>query len=215
MFLLSKPSSDVVERFIASQEKLPFTYSQTGATLDLPERRAVPASKQPRGIQSLPGFTVDHNRVKLGEGKEIYERAVTALQRWRQFELGWLTIVPAGAPVSVGTTVAVRAHTFGLWSLSAARIVYLIEEDEEVKRFGFAYGTLPDHVECGEERFTVEWHTDDSVWYDLCAFSRPRHPLARMAFPLTRRLQRRFAKESLAAMAAGCSFPSPQKAGRG
>jgi uncharacterized protein (UPF0548 family) len=28
--------------------------------------------------------------------------------------------------------------------------------DGPVRRFGFAYGTLPDHVESGEERFTVE-----------------------------------------------------------
>ena len=201
MFLLSKPSREIIERFIASQQALPFTYLQIGATRELSRRRAVPASIHSRGVQPLPGFTIDHNRVRLGEGKETYERAVAALQRWRQFELGWLTIVPAGAPVSVGTTVAVHAHTFGLWSLSAARIVYLIEEDGEVKQFGFAYGTLPDHVECGEERFSVEWHTDDSVWYDLCAFSRPRHPLVRMAFPLTRRLQRRFARESLRMMA--------------
>ena len=201
MFLLSKPSSEVIERFIASQQDLPFTYSQTGATRDLPSTPAIPGSK-PTAAAPLPGFTIDHNRVRVGEGKETYERVVAALQIWRQFELGWLTIVPAGAPVSVGTTVAVQAHTFGLWSLSAARIVYLIEENGPVKKFGFAYGTLPDHVECGEERFTVEWHPDDSVWYDLCAFSRPRHTLVRMAFPLTRMLQRRFARESLRVMAA-------------
>jgi uncharacterized protein (UPF0548 family) len=33
----------------------------------------------------------------------------------------------------------------------------------------------------GEERFTVEWRCqDDSLWYDLLAFSLPRHPLARL-----------------------------------
>jgi len=202
MFRLSKPSSEVIDRFIASQRELPFTYSQTGATLDLPGRQAVPASKQSRGVRHLSGFTIDHNRVRLGEGKETYQRAVASLRRWQQFDLGWLSIAPAGAPVSVGTTVAIQANTYGLWSLSAARIVYVVDEDGPEKTFGFAYGTLPDHVECGEERFTVEWHTDDSVWYDLCAFSRPRHTLVRMAFPLTRMLQKRFARESLAVMAA-------------
>jgi uncharacterized protein (UPF0548 family) len=56
-------------------------------------------------------------------------------------------------------------------------------------------------MESGEERFTIEWRReDDSVWYDLLAFSRPRHRLARSGAPLSRRLQRRFARDSLHAM---------------
>jgi len=63
-------------------------------------------------------------------------------------------------------------------------------------------GTLADHVESGEERFSVEWRRQDgSVWYDLLAFSRPRHPLAKLGTPMGRALQRRFARDSLQAMA--------------
>jgi uncharacterized protein (UPF0548 family) len=103
--------------------------------------------------------------------------------------------------LEAGTTVAVLAKVFGFWSLNAARIVYVIDErDTDKARFGFAYGTLPDHVERGEERFTVEWGADDSVWYDICAFSRPKHPLARLGFPMTRMLQKRFVRDSLAVM---------------
>ena len=70
----------------------------------------------------------------------------------------------------------------------------------EVERFGFAYGTLPGHAERGEERFSVEYHAEnDSVWYDLFAFSRPG-PLARLAYPFARSLQKRFARDSKAAM---------------
>ena len=69
-----------------------------------------------------------------------------------------------------------------------------------VKRFGFAYGTLRDHAERGEERFMIEWQgSDDSVWYDILAFSQP-NLLAKLGYPLTRRLQKRFARDSLAAM---------------
>jgi uncharacterized protein (UPF0548 family) len=71
---------------------------------------------------------------------------------------------------------------------------------DEERKFGFAYGTLPDHVERGEERFLVEWQADDSVWYDILAFSRPQHPLAKLGQPLVRRLQKQFASESMAAM---------------
>ncbi|HEX9423035.1 MAG TPA: DUF1990 domain-containing protein [Pyrinomonadaceae bacterium] len=189
MFLCRKPSEEFVRQFIASQQDLAFSYSEVGATQGQP-----PA-----------GYTVDHNRIKLGQGQETYQRAMSALRSWRQFDLGWVTIVPPRQPLKVGTTVAVRAKTFGLWSLNAARVVYVIDEnDSEKARFGFAYGTLADHVERGEERFTVEWRKDDddSVWYDIYAFSRPKYLLVRIGFPVARMLQKRFVRESLAVMRA-------------
>jgi uncharacterized protein (UPF0548 family) len=85
--------------------------------------------------------------------------------------------------------------------LNACRIVYLIDERGETYRYGFAYGTLPAHAERGEERFTVEYHkAGGKVWYDLYAFSKPRHALARAGYPISRLLQKRFAKESKEAM---------------
>ena len=105
------------------------------------------------------------------------------------------------APIEVGTTVAVLARHYGFHSLNPCRISYTIEEDEGgLVRRGFAYGTLPGHGERGEESFTVEWHhEDDSVFYELYAFSRPNHLLAWLGYPLARRLQRRFARDSLQA----------------
>ena len=93
-------------------------------------------------------------------------------------------------------------RAFGLWWLNAARIVYAVDEaTESVARYGFAYGTLPGHVEAGEERFLVEWdRRDDSVWYDIRAFSRPRHILTRLGKWQVRRLQQRFRDDSAAAM---------------
>jgi uncharacterized protein (UPF0548 family) len=188
MFLQRKPSEDIVRQFIISQQDLSFSYAQVGAT-----------KEQLRN--GLMGFNVDHNRTRLGQGEQTYQHAVAALQSWKQFDLGWVSIVPRGKPLEVGTTVAVQAQTFGFWSLNAARIIYVIDEKRDGNaRFGFAYGTLPDHVERGEERFTVEWEADDSVWYDIYAFSRPKHPLVRLGFPVARMLQRRFVSESLAVM---------------
>ncbi len=179
MFLLSEPSDQTVLEFIASQGDQKFTYAAVGATNATP-----PAD-----------FKLDHNRIQLGSGVQTYKRAMEALKTLRQFDLGWVCIVPEGVPIEVGSTVAVKARAFGSWSLSAARVVYVIDDD---RRFGFAYGTLPDHVECGEERFTIEWNKhDDLVWYDILAFSKPRHPLVRLSFPLARMLQKRFARESL------------------
>jgi uncharacterized protein (UPF0548 family) len=78
--------------------------------------------------------------------------------------------------------------------------VYLIDESGESLRYGFAYGTLNDHAEIGEERFTVEYHPrDGSIWYDIYALSKPG-TIARLASPLARRIQKRFAIDSGAAM---------------
>jgi uncharacterized protein (UPF0548 family) len=93
-----------------------------------------------------------------------------------------------------------QAHALGLWWLNACCIVYVIDETEPVRSFGFAYGTLAAHVERGEERFSVELHADGAVWYDLRAFSRPRYWPVRLTKPLARCLQRRFVRDSQAAM---------------
>ncbi len=182
MFLLRKPSNETVRQFVSSQQERPFSYTEVGET----RSEATPA-----------GYNVDNNRLRLGEGEQTYKRAVSALKNWRQFDLGWVKIVPPNTPVEIGRTVAVQAHTFGFWSLSACRVVYVIDEE---KRFGFAYGTLPNHVECGEERFSIEWHEDNSVWYDIYAFSHPAHPLVKLGTPVARKLQKRFARDSLAVM---------------
>jgi uncharacterized protein (UPF0548 family) len=185
LFFLTEPSAYTIHEFIAFQHNLQFSYQSVGAT----------------NGQLPSGYTIDHNRVQLGKGQAVFQRAAQALKQWKQFDLGWVTIVPVGVDVEIGATVAVKARAFGTWSLSAARVVYLIEEDGPVRRFGFAYGTLLDHVETGEERFSVEWHKeDDSVWYDILAFSRPQHLLTKLSFPLARMLQKRFARDSMQRM---------------
>lgn len=185
MFFVRKPTSEAVQQFVTKHKDAPFSYPEVGQT-----RGAPPA-----------GYIIDHNRIRLGEGAETFKRGVTALRAWQHFNLGWAAIVPEGTPVEVGNVVAVLPQSFGLWSLNACRIVYVSDEPEGLKgKFTFAYGTLAGHAECGEERFTIEWQQDDSVWYDLYAFSRPQHPLVRLGAPFGRLLQKRFARESLEMM---------------
>jgi uncharacterized protein (UPF0548 family) len=106
----------------------------------------------------------------------------------------------AGYAIESGATVAVVKSHLGFWSMNACRIVYVIEEQGSPERYGFAYGTLPDHGEIGEERFTIEFNPgNQTVWYDIYAISRPT-ALARLAYPFTRVLQKRFARDSKAAM---------------
>lgn len=181
MFRLRQPTDAAIQTLLESQRRLELTYPQQGATREEPPL----------------GYVVDRTRVRLGEGEHVFQQARRAISSWKQFELGWLKAVPANTPLRAGEVVAVVARTFGVWSLNAARIVYTIDEPA---RFGFAYGTLPGHAECGEERFLVELAADGGVWYDIVAFSRPRHVLARLGYPLVRRLQKRFGRESAAAM---------------
>lgn len=186
---LHRPTPEEIRAFLDRQRQASFSYPDVGAT-----------KSQPPG-----GWVTDHNRVRLGTGQAAFEAASAAIRRWEMFRLGWVETHGTAAvpivPIVPGQEVAVLANLFGTWWLNACRIVYVVDEVAPVRRYGFAYGTLPDHAERGEERFTVEWRReDDSVWYDLLAFSRPGHWMARLAYPVARRFQRRFAADSMAAM---------------
>jgi uncharacterized protein (UPF0548 family) len=174
MFLLNKPSAGQIHSFLDAQKTRKLSYSKAS-----------------------PGYTVDHNRIQLGHGCAVFSRAMDAIRQWKMFEMDWLSLCFPETPIEVGATVAVLISHFGFWSLNACRIVYLIEEPN---KYGFAYGTLPDHGEIGEERFSVEFNDEDqTVWYDIYAFSRP-HVLARLAYPVARALQKRFSRDSMRAM---------------
>jgi uncharacterized protein (UPF0548 family) len=182
---LRKPSAESVCDFLTVQAKLRFTYSAVGATARTP-----PA-----------GYVVDHTRLKLGQGESAFRSAIAALRRWEQFRLGWVEASPPDTALEPSEVVAVMGRAFGLWWLNACRIVYVVDEAGPISRFGFAYGTLPGHVESGEERFLIEWDKrDDAVWYDILAFSRPHHLLTRLGQPVARRLQKRFGRDSAASM---------------
>lgn len=201
MFTLQRPTQPEIRGFIARQSKRELSYPEAGVT------RALDGTAQEHAQnQALDGRRVDHHRLRLGEGEELFQRAWRALSAWRMHRLSWVELLWPGLPLREGTTVGILTHLPGIYSLDACRIVYVDDERAEddgrpVRRFGFAYGTLSGHVESGEERFSVEWHReDDSVWYDLLALSRPGHWLSRLGSPYTRKLQRRFAAESLVAM---------------
>jgi uncharacterized protein (UPF0548 family) len=185
MLSLRKPSADALRRFLAMQRELPFTYEAVGATAGTP-----PA-----------GYVVDRTRIKLGEGEPVFRSAIAALRRWEQFNLGWVEAWPTDTPIRSGEAVAVMGRAIGVWWLNACRMVYAVDEGGPISKFGFAYGTLPGHVESGEERFLVEWdRSDDVVWYDIVAFSHPNRFSARLGYPVVRRLQKRFGRDSAAAM---------------
>lgn len=185
MLVLRKPSAEVVRRFLARQANMPLSYPAVGATATSPP----------------PGYVVDHTRIRLGEGEAVFEKAKAALQRWEQFRLGWVEPCAMDAPIRKGEIVAILGRGMGMWWLNACRIIYVVDESGPDTRFGFAYGTLPGHIQRGEERFLIEWdQRDGSVWFDILAFSRPNYVLTRLGYPLVRRAQKRFGREAAQAM---------------
>lgn len=178
MFLLTKPSPSVVENFLLAARETEFSYPDIGAT-----ETSVPN-----------GYVLDHNRIELGSD---WEGAKKAIRERRMFDIGWVNICWPTTPIETGQNVAIVIRHFGFYSMNAARIVYTIDEHD---RFGFAYGTLEDHGESGEERFMVECGVDGKIWYDLKAFSRPNQVFAKLGYPVVRMLQKRFAADSKRAM---------------
>ena len=184
MFCLAKPNRESINAFISAQRALGFSYAEVGCSRE----------------QAPNGYVSDRNRIKLGRGLDVFERGKSAIRQWKMFEMPWIELCWPDTPIAAGSTVAVLISHLGFWSLNACRIVYVIEEHGALDRYGFAYDTLPEHAELGEERFTVEYDVDDgTAWYDLYALSRPSS-IARLAYPFTRALQKRFARDSKAAM---------------
>ncbi|MCX5661496.1 MAG: DUF1990 domain-containing protein [Planctomycetota bacterium] len=186
MLSLQKPSPETIKAFLAAQSKLDLTYADVGTTATVPPRQ---------------GYAVDHTRINLGKGEKAFTAAKAAIERWEHFRLGWVEACCPDTSIRAGSVVAVVARSMGFWWLNACRIVYVVDEDGPVRRFGLAYGTLPDHAGTGEERFLVEWdRADDSVRYDILAFSRPHGLLAHLGYPWFRVVQNRFRRDSAAAM---------------
>jgi uncharacterized protein (UPF0548 family) len=72
---------------------------------------------------------------------------------------------------------------------------------DDAASFGFAYGTLPEHPEKGEELFLVTRGANGQVRFEIVAFSRPHDLVTRLGGPLARRLQVRATARYLDAMA--------------
>jgi uncharacterized protein (UPF0548 family) len=184
MFLARHPSADRIQRFLDASRELPLSYEPAGIVRD-----------------NLAGYRFDHSLVAVGHGAADFERAKAALLAWKQFDLGWVKTYPQNAPVTVGTVVGVLIRHLGFWSLNGCRVLYCLGSLHDHARFGFAYGTLPNHAESGEELFEVfiDPSTGD-VMYRIRATSWPQATLARIGYPIARALQARFRSHSVEAM---------------
>lgn len=185
MFSFNKPSAGIVEVRSAELKDKPFSYLEVGRI-----RINIPG-----------GYNIDHHQVHIGNGQDVFNRSKQMLAEWRMMETGWTSIWPSKPSLSEGTVVGILVNIMGIWIVNMARIVCRVEESNSEKDlYGFAYGTLAQHVEKGEEQFLITWdHKDDSVWFGIKAFSKPSSLLIWLGYPYVRFLQKRFAKDALAA----------------
>ena len=189
MFFLRRPTPAQAQTFLDQQRKQGYTYPEVGESRD--------------GLRP-DGYSIDHHKARLGSGEACFEAARAAMRAWRMFDTPWIRLTNPQAPFQVGETLVVQVRHLGFYSLLPDRVVYIIDEPE---RFGFAYGTLGGHAEQGEERFLVTstperngTAEERAVRFELFAFSRPRHTLARLGAPAARLLQRSAASAYTEAM---------------
>lgn len=191
-FSVLKPKTPRIRRFVGEQRTLPFTYESVGATRNL-------GRSMSEAVQG--DYNVDSSQCLLGRGHAGFTSATNAMRRWQMFETGWVELCWPDTRICEGSAVAVLARVARGWVLNASRIVYVLEESGDIERFGFAYGTLPGHAVCGEERFLVEWdRRSDAVTFEITAMSRPNHLLSWLSYPMVRALQARFRRDAMTAM---------------
>ena len=188
MYRLRRPTDREIAAWLEAGFEQ-FSYSEVGASKAL--------EPPPASLAAI--YNVDHHEFDIGHGREAYERARDSLMAWRHFEIPWLELHGAAAPVRNGQVVATLVSVAGLWFFNPCKVVYAAQSQDFAE---FAYGTLPGHPERGEERFRVRFDSaTQTVKYEIDAFSRPAILFTRLGAPFARRLQRRFATSSATALA--------------
>ncbi len=177
---ISFPNRQALDNFIKEERSKAYSYPEIGAT-------------KTTKIFAHYDYDNDYNYIELGKGAEIWQKAKVALQNWQHFPLPWTKIYPNTRGLRKDAVVVVLFRIFGIWWRNSAKIVYAFDEPN---RFGFAYGTLPGHIEMGEEVFWIERNAAGMVSYHIKAFSKPRFWLAKIGYPIARFYQRKFARES-------------------
>ncbi len=130
---------------------------------------------------------------ELGRGQDVFDRAVDCFRSLGAAGAAGV-VWPADATVEVGTTLLVAAAIGPLTVVAVNRVVGVVDEPD---RWGFAYGTLPGHIEMGEEAFVVERRADGTVVARITARSRTALPAADLLQRVLVPIQRRYAERYL------------------
>ena len=188
---LTRPSEHLRRRLLDDAAGQSFTYEPVGLS---------------RAAHREPGYRYDNCSRIVGLGDDAWQRACAALADW-QVQRGAGLIVSTDGPFAAGTNVAMSAPLPVGYIDVVCRIVTV---DDEPDRYGFSYGTLPNHPAAGEETFTLVRLADGRIRFDISAASRPHSILARAFRPVARQQQRSASKRYLAAIERAARPDPPQ-----
>jgi uncharacterized protein (UPF0548 family) len=128
-----------------------------------PVGTARPGSPVPAGLRAR------EQRIRLGEGEQIWQRAVAVVSGWAIKKHVRFRIEPDDERVVLGRDYDTRFGFGAIRLLEPVRIVWL-EEQENLR--GFGYGTRDGHPITGEECFLVERDATGTVWLVVRTVSR-------------------------------------------
>lgn len=154
-------------------EAAPLSYDAVGATNPADEER----TEQP------PGFRRYERTLLLGQGRDLWNEAASALMSWGVKTLSGFRVesLPAGTPGAQAGTDYVLTAALGPFTLrEPVRVVAVVDDPARV---GFAYGTLEGHPVSGEEAFVVHRDVEGAVWLTLRSLTRPGRGVWRLVFP--------------------------------
>jgi len=157
-----------LDELLGRYTNAPLSYDEVGAT-----QGELPA-----------GYRHTRRVAPLGVGRTAFDQASALLSGWEMHRRAGLAVASSGT-ATPGRTV-VLGLGIGLAVVVPCRVVYVVSEP---RRSGFAYGSLTDHPEQGEESFVVARDDADMTWLEITAFSRPGSQLVRLSGPLGRGVQ--------------------------
>lgn len=188
--------------------KLTYPVSMAGLTAYLPRLADLPDLA---GRLDQAGFRTLSRTEVIGHGAADRDRAVANLLSGRAHQAAGAKLsrddreIGENDPLTPGDVVTVTPGRGVMRLLASPCLVltaghrndgsHLTEIDEMI------YGSLPGHVECGEERFAVTLENDGTVTATVSAFSRPGRLVTRVGGPVARMTQRRMAVSYIRGMA--------------
>lgn len=134
-----------------------------------------------------PGYRHLRYRTRIGTGEDLYHRAGEAILTFRMHRATGARIHATEERAEPGVRL-----TVGAGPLRVPCEVVWTEQNE--RRTGFGYGTLPGHQAAGEEAFLVERDGRGGVWFMVTAYSRPARTLMRLGGPVAVLFQHAYAR---------------------
>lgn len=157
------------QRRIDQAERLTYPDHLRGASLSL-------AAGQPVNELGLTGWQITDRHLVLGSGHDCFAGASARLLEWRAHAHARVQVTRSGDVVGLKVG-PIRSRCL------------ILTEQRTPDRTALVYGTLPGHVEAGEESFLIDLHPDGTVTGRCVAFSRPDRLWARLSAPVTRAAQ--------------------------